>query len=221
MRRAFTLLEVMIAAAVLLVVGGLGVLLLVRTLTATARGQLRIDMQQQALNAVQKLVGDMKKSCAAGISIRSGDAPRAIAICPISQPDLRPGEPPPVQENGDLRWSSFFLIYSYNSAAGQLLYREWPPGSVVPTTLETAINNPRRLAPDRLAEVLAGTTPRQLVLVSGVTEFSISYGPDGSDEEFVQPITIKLVQQREGHTKTGLPEIFKFVRSVFLPEQRS
>jgi hypothetical protein len=218
-RRAFTLLELTITAVVLLVVTVLSTLLLLRTTSAGLRGTLRVDMQQQAVTAMQRLIGDMRKSSPAGVSVSSGN-PRAIAICPISQPQLRPGELEPVQEDGRLRWSSFFLIYQHNPDTEQLLYREWPPGSVPSSPEETAIVSPRRLSVPRLTQVLAGTTPVQQVVASGVTALNITYPPLGSDELYIQPLTLQLVQRRKGNTGRPEPETFSYTRTVFLAEQR-
>jgi len=218
--RGVTLMELMFTSAILLVVTSLMALLLVRTSRASLRGVLRVEMQQQAVVAMQHILGAMKKSCCAGISVRSGPAPRAICVCPISQPGLRAGEPAPVQNDGILRWSSFFLIYYHDPTRRQIRHREWPPGSVLPTSLETDRSNPRRLDADRLAEVLAGSASRESVLASGVTAFNLTYPPGGTDELYVQPLTIQIVQQREGNTGHGQPEVFSYSRTIFLAEQR-
>ena len=219
-RRGTTVLELIITMGILLVVTALGALLLIRTSRATLRGTMRVDMQQQSVVAMQHILGAMRKSCCAGVSIRSGPSPRAICVCPLSQPDLRTGEPVPIQADGVLRWSSFFLIYYYDETRQQIRHREWPPGSVTPTSLETSIANPRRLAPDRLAAVLAGTAPRETVLASGVTAFNLIYPPGGTDDLYVQPLTIQIVSQRQGNTGHAKPEVFTYTRSVFLAEQR-
>lgn len=226
MRRGVTLLELTVSATVLIVVTVLGALLLVRTTNVTLKGTLRVEMQQQAVQALNRIVNDMRKSTAAGISVRSGNPPRAIAICPLSQPELRAGQQPAVQGDGKLRWSSFFLLYWHDGSAARLQYREWPPpgtappGTVVPTPEEIAILGPRRLSPARLAEVLNGAPGREVTVVSGVTAFNLTYPPTGSDEEYVQPLTIQLVQQRRGNTGLRAPETFTYTRTVFLAEQR-
>ncbi len=219
-RKGMSLLEMMFTVGVLLVVTSLGALLLIRTTRATLRGTMRVDMQQQAVVAMQHIFTAMRKSSCAGISIRSGPAPRAICVCPISQPELRAGEPAPVQADGVIRWSSFFLIYYYDEARQQIRHREWPIGSVPATALETSIKGPRRLAADRLAEVIAGTAPRESVLASGVTAFNLSYPSGGTDDLYVQPLTVQIVQERKGNTGHSKPETFTCTRSIFLAEQR-
>jgi type II secretory pathway pseudopilin PulG len=221
-RRAFTLIELTITAVVLLVVTALGALLLARTLKVSTRGTLQAEMQQQAVTALNRLVTDMRKSSAAGISVRSGAAPKAIAICPLSSAELRPGQPPPVKEDGTLVWSSFFLIYHYDESRQQLRYREWPPGLVAATSEEESTVSPRRLSPARLAAVLGSPPPREEVVATGVVAFNVGYPPGsgGSDELYVQPLTLQIVQQRLGNTGGRDPERFTYTRTVFLPEQR-
>lgn len=219
-RRGTTLLEMLITTGVLLVVTALGALLLIRTARATLRGTMLVDMQQQSVVAMQQMLEAMRKTSCAGVSIRSGASPRAICVCPISQPELRPGQPAPLQADGGLRWSSFFQIFYYDESLQQIRYREWPPGSVLPTTLETFIAHPRRLAPERLAEVLAGTASREKVLASGVKAFRLTYPPGGTDNLYVQPLTISIISQRQGNTGHSKPEIFTYSRNVFLAEQR-
>ena len=220
LRRAATLMELLFSVGLLALATSLCALLLLRTSRATLRGTMRVDMQQQGVVAMQQILGAMRKSCCAGVTIRSGAAPRAICVCPISQPDLRSGEPAPVQADGVLRWSSFFLIYYYDEGRQQIRHRQWPAGSVLPSALETDRSNPRRLAPDRLAEVLAGTAPRETVLASGVTAFNLTYPPGGSDDLYVQPLTVQIVLERKGNTGHTRPEVFTYTRTVFLAEQR-
>lgn len=218
--RGLTFLELLFASGLGLVIAALAGLLLLRTTRATLRGTMRVEMQQQGLLALEKIQASMRRSCAAGISLRSGASPRAIAICPISSPDLRSSEPPPLQADGKLRWSSFFQIFHHHPDRRQLLFREWPPGSEPASSLETSRALPRRLSPNRLAQVLAGSTPREVVLATGVTEFNLLHPPGGSDDLYVQPLTLQLVLQREGNTGHGRPEVFTCTRTIFLPEQR-
>ena len=124
-----TVLELLITMTVVLVVTGLTALLLQSTSRAALRTTMRTEMQQQALVAIQRLVTDLRRSCCAGVSIRSGAAPVALAICPLSQPDLRAGSQTGVLNNGELLWSDFYQIYWYDASAQKLIYREWPPGA--------------------------------------------------------------------------------------------
>lgn len=214
------MLELLITMTVVLVVTGLTALLLQSTSRAALRTTMRTEMQQQALVAIQRLVTDLRRSCCAGVSIRSGAPPLAIAICPLSQPGLQAGSLPGVTNSGELRWSEFFQIYSYDASAQTLNYREWPPGNPVPTNAETDPIRPRRLTSGRLAEILNVPAGGKLTLITGMTGFEISYPPGGSDLLMVQPVSLKVTLQRKGNTGHVLPETFTYRRTFFLPEQR-
>ncbi len=214
-----TLIELLVVSGVLLIIGTVGFSLFLKTSQATQRGTLRVEMQQQAQVSLGKLVDDMKHSCCAGVSVRS-TAPKAIAICPVSRPDLRPGELAPVQTDGIVRWSSFFQFYHYDAPTQELRYREWPAGSVVATAQETSVLNPRRLSIDRIAEVLTGSGTNSKRLASGVTGFELIHPAGGSDAVYIQPLTIKMTLERRGNTGHSAAEVFAVTRTVFLEDQR-
>lgn len=219
-RRGATVLELLIALTIVVVVSALVALLLQSTSRAALRTTMRTEMQQQALVAIQRLLTDLRRSCCAGVSIRSGANPVALAICPMSQEGLRAGSQTGVLNNGSLLWSDFYQIYSYDAGARTLNYREWPPGNPSATADELDVTKPRRLSSGRLAEVLNNPPARQLILMTGVTAFEIAYPPGGSDILMVQPVSIKVVLQRKGNTGRPDPETFTYRRTFFLPEQR-
>lgn len=218
-RSGATLIELLVVSGVLLIIGTVGFSLMLKTSQATQRGTLRVEMQQQAQVSLSKLVDDMKHSCCAGVSVRS-TAPKAIAICPVSRPDLRLGELEPVQADGVVRWSSFFQFYHYDGLTQEFRYQEWPAGSVVATAQETSVLNPRRLGVDRIAEVLAGSGSNSKRLANGVTGFDLIHPAGGSDGLYIQPLTIKLTLERRGNTGNSAAEIFTVSRTVFLDDQR-
>ncbi|MBS2035973.1 hypothetical protein JST97_13370 [bacterium] len=219
-RRGTTVLEMIIALTIVLVVSSIGALLLQSSSRAAIRTTLRTEMQQQALVAMQKILTDLRRSCCSGISIRSGASPQAIAICPLSQAGLRAGSQPGVANSGELLWSNFFLIYSYDAVAHTLNYREWPPSGPSPTPEETDPTRPRKLSPGRIAQILNIPSTRPVTLLTGLSQFEISYPPGGSDLLLIQPITLKVTLQRKGNTGHPEPETYTYRRSFFLPEQR-
>ena len=219
-QRGVTVLELMIALTILLVVSALGALLLQSTTRAALRTTMRTEMSQQALVAMQRLLTDLRHSCCSGIAIRSGSSPLAIAICPLSQPDFRPGQQSAVLNNGELVWSDYFQIYHYDANLKTLNYREWPPGAPSATAEELDVTKPRRLSAGRIAEIVNNPPPREVTLISGLTEFQITYPPGGSDLLIIQPVIVKFTLQRKGNTGRPDPETCTLQRSFFLPEQR-
>jgi prepilin-type N-terminal cleavage/methylation domain-containing protein len=210
--RGYTLLELLIALGLLGLVASLVSLMLVRTLKLSQKGLSRVDMQQQASLALQRMLTDLRRTSCAGLSLRSSADPKGLAICPISSPQLRSGQPEPVQGDGLLRWSDFFLLYYHDRLGQRMLYREWPPGSPSASAAELSISRARRLDPARLLEVLQGVG-RTVVLAQGVSDFEIVHAFGGRDDLVIQPLRFRLSLFRGS-------EKLQLVRSVFLAEQR-
>lgn len=221
MRRGLTLLEVLVTAVLLGLVVTLGFAFLLPVMRGSTRGTLRVEMQQQAALALNLLTLDLRRTSVAGLSLRSGPEPVVVAACPVSSPDLRAGLPPPMQPDGTVVWSNFFILYHWSSDPGKLMRREWPPGPPSPTPLETSILNPRRLSPERLADVVSAPSASERVLATGVVSFEILPAPGGTDSMVVQPVRFRLVLERKGNTGHETPERYTLVRSAYLRNQKT
>lgn len=221
MRRGLTLLEVLVTAALLTLVVTLGLNFLLPVMRGATRGTLRVEMQQQATMALTLLSNDLRRTSVSGLSLRSSPEPVVAAACPVSSPDLRTGLPPPMQPDGTVVWSDFFLLYSWSSSTGKLTRREWPPGPPLATPMELSILRARRLSPERLAEVVSVPNPTERVLATGVVSFEILPAPGGSDTLVVQPVRFRLVLERKGNTGQELPERFTLIRSAYLRNQKT
>ncbi len=219
-RRAYSLLEVILSLALITLVMGLTLAFLFPALRASVRGTLRVEMQQQAVTALNRLCSDVRRTSVAGLSLRSGPPPIAVAACPVSGPDLRSGQPGPMQPDGTVVWSDFFVIYYLDESSRKLMRREWPPGPPAPTVEETTIIKPRRLSPARLAQILSQPAANEMVLATDVASFEIEPGPGGSDSEVAQPVRFRLVLERRGNTGHLSQERFIYTRSVFLRNQK-
>lgn len=78
MRRGLTLLEVLIASGLGLVALSLAASMLYATGTATARNQVRVDLQQQAVRAAGALVGDLTQCTPAGVGVLYSNDPSVL-----------------------------------------------------------------------------------------------------------------------------------------------
>lgn len=220
-RRAYSLIEIIFSLALIGLVAGLSLGFLFPALRASVRGTLRVEMQQQAVTALNRLCGDVRRTSVAGLSLRSGTPPIAVAACPVSGPDLRLGQAGPLQPDGTVVWSDFFILYYLDETSRKLMRREWPPGPPAATTEETTIVKPRRLSPARLAQIVAQSGSNEMVLATEVTRFEIEHAPGGSDGEVKQPVRFRLVLERRGNTGHQSQERFIYTRSVFLRNQKT
>ena len=203
MRRGFSLLEIVVVCVLLSMVMLLGVRFLVPTLRISAKGTLRVQMQQTAVTALNKLVADYEASSPAGIGTRSG-APVAVSICKLDR----------VQGDGTDVWSNHFIIYYCDIPTRQLRRREWPPGEPPATTEETSILKARRLLPDRIAAIVAEPAPVQTILAVDVESFRILHPPGGDDNELVQPLRFQLTLKRND------ADTLTCTRSAYVRNQR-
>lgn len=219
--KAFTLLETLVTLTLLAMVTWLGFAFLLPAMRGSVRGTLRVEMQQQATVALNRLTADLRRTSAAGISLRTDSQPIVVAACPVSGPDLRSGAPGPIQPDGTVVWSDFFILYSWDSTTQKLMRREWPPGPPAPTNAEISVLKARRLTPVRMDQIVASPSNGAQVMAVGVVELSILQPAGGTDTLVKQPLRFKLVLERKGNTGHDKPERFTLTRTVFLRNQKT
>lgn len=202
MKKGFTLLEITVTAVLLSMVMLLAIRFLVPTMRISARGTLRVEMQQTAVVALNRLITDYERSSPAGIGLRL-TAPVAVSVCPVVR----------VQPDGADVWSDSFILYSYDVPTRQLRRREWPPGAPSPTTEELTITKARRLGPDRIAGILAEPPARQIILAADVDSFQILQPPGATGDMLIQPVRFQLTLKRQDQT-------FTCTRSAFVRNLR-
>lgn len=205
-RRGFTLVEVMVAAALGVLVLGLAAGYLVPALRASDRGSSEVEMEQQAVLALSQIERDAGRTTPEGLSLRA-EAPVCLAVNPRDE----------VEPDGTVVWSDSYIIYSFDKKRGLLIRRQWPPGMPTPTAAEQVRIHPKRLTPARLAQIAAAAPVHYSVVARGVQDFRILQA--GTDGLVRQPIHIVLTLQRKvpGHQT---PEQWIYSRSLFVREQQ-
>lgn len=149
------------------VLGVLLMALLVTFLTTGARallkGNLRVELQQQALVATQWLAADVQRSVYAATQLQAGDDFVRFSLVPYR--DLDGG--------GGLLWETGFVAYGWE-AEGPLERRTWDPGH--PPTLAYAPDPVRLLRPSAadVRLVLSSPEPPRRVLAKDVVSFALT-----------------------------------------------
>lgn len=225
-KAAFTLIEMLAVCFLLSLTLSLSIEFLIPAIRASTRGSIRVDLQQEAIHALSSLCSEMQRSSPSGISLNSSTNPIAVAVCPLSRPASRAGEPAPVQPNGTLVWSSFFSLYYVEPASGEFRLQEWPPvgasAMLNPTAAESDTARPRRLDPLRLRQVIAsGQAAPFSVLARGVRKFQILYPTGGTDLLYIQPVTFRLTLGRTGNTGETQEQRFIYSRTVSVCNERT
>lgn len=187
MRRdpGLTLIEVMVAAALTLLMLGLVYAYLVPSIGSAYKLQQRSHLQQNAVIALARIESAATETSPGGFSWTE-------KACGFNEAgELDPG-------TGFLSWSDRFELFWWDTSDLTLRWKEWPPGPPAASADELSILSPKRLQPDRLTEVVEAVAPNK-ILATGVKLFKVSH--QGADA-LEQPVEIELVLQEADETLT-------------------
>lgn len=202
-RFAFTIIEVLVVASLLLLLFGLVLKVLVPAMRYSAEGNIRVELQQQGILTLNRMVSDLQLTVPQGITFKTS-SPAAMAINKMGA--LSGGYP---------SWQGSVILYHYDDVGG-ILY--WEEDTITPPTSA----QPYRLSPGELTGFISTAGGEERVLARNVTAFELSPQvayqnpiPPATQPTPAQPLTIRIVLQREvPHTpKKARVEL---VRSVYL-----
>ena len=231
MRRGVTLLEVMVASGLALVALSLTATLLYATSTATARNQVRVDLQQQALRAVGALSLDLAQCTPAGVGLLYASDPNfsPTVVCLHKVADVNNVDPPaPV-------FDRHFTVY-WTSEGG--FYRRLLPDGQAPTLGELGLDPLSQTRASRggtqgnLFRMVSPSSQGRTRLAEGVRSFQIvsgselsgsgtPYQPNATPPAVTNPVTFSLTLEKEvkggiERNRQGNPyESFRMQRTVW------
>lgn len=193
----------MVASLSLLALG-LGFSYLVPSLRASARSSVRVEMEQQALIAMTRLVQDFANTNVGGVSL----APKVLALQPLQG----------VRDDGVQVWQRQIVVYAVDGT--DLVRFLYPPDPDVPGPLDLGLRNvrPQRLAEPVLASVAEADGVRRERLATGVKALQVQH--TGGAAGIGQPLTVTLKMEREAATGRLEPERWTLSRTMFLRSQR-
>lgn len=196
-----SLVEVLVASGVLLVLLSMVLSFLYPSFRASSRGAMRVEMQQQANLAVDRLVIDLEQCAPASVSLlppNQASDPSGVVMQP-----LRGFTGTGVQE-----WQKRLVVYYALPVEGKLYSKEWPPQ--VPALSGVTLSDVRPLRLDRVnfLELLVQKNGTERALAHGVVDFIVKPASMLS----MQPISIHLLLERNVPGKTT-PERFELRRS--------
>jgi hypothetical protein len=151
-----SLLEIMVAGALMLGLTGLVLSVLYPSFRASSRNASRVEMQQQAALVMERLLLDLESAATASVSVH----PEGLAIQQLDG----------VTGTGLQIWKKELIVYS---RMGTTLVRErWPPAP--PVLLVVLVDAyPTRITSVDLAAIIAARNGSERKLAFGVTAFDL------------------------------------------------
>lgn len=122
--RAFTLIELLVAFALLGLLSLMFVWFIVPSMRMASLGTTRVDIQQMAVLACNRVAAELLNTSPSGVSLHSrtqadpASDPVVVAIVPIRD----------IDESGHRVWENKVSVYFWLRSSGKLLLRHFPPG---------------------------------------------------------------------------------------------
>lgn len=184
-RNGFTLIELLVGLALLGLLSLMFVWFLVPTLRMASLGTTRVDIQQMAVLAANRIAADLLKSSPAGVSLHSRaladptSAPVVVAVIPLADLD----------EEGRRVWESEVTAYFWERTGSRLLLRHFPPGPPAALSIDPLPIDRPSLLPTADLLALADPSASVVTVATKVASFDVTRLPGG--RAFAIDITIE------------------------------
>lgn len=207
-RRGMSLVETLLAGALLTMVMGMVLSFLIPTFRNSSRGGLRVEMQQQASVAMEKMVIDLEHGAPASVSILPAPAGTdEVSGVAVQRMDG-------FTSSGTQFWETQLILY-YWLPKTQTLKREVWNNAMKPTLSVTLLDyHPARITRQDLLDVINDGSAPEFTVARGVTKFSVDYPPPPAQ----QPYRIQLTLERSPIGQSA-NEVLALDRSITLRNQ--
>lgn len=181
-----SLLETLLAGALLTMVMGLVLSFLIPTFRNSSRGGLRVEMQQQASLALEKLVIDLEHGAPASVSI----LPAPLGTDEVSGVAVQRMDG--FTSSGTQVWETSLVVYYWLPKTGTLKREIWNNGRQPSLSVTLLDYHPARITRQDLLDIINDGSGPEFNLARGVTRFSVDYPPPPAQ----QPYRIQLTLER-------------------------
>ncbi|GEM_PF-987103 len=210
--RGFTIIELLVAAVLLILLLSLIFAFLTPTMKAAALGSARAEIQQEALRALDALCYDLLRSASSGISL----------ITPATDPEKGPLYLGIIRiENvgplGNSIWAQALIVYSWKGTGSPLIRKVWTSSSLPSLGIILSPGTPARFQQATLSQIAEEPGLKGQVLARDVSELRITSAGLGSSVS--SPIDLSVTISRKAATGKIKPEIFQLGRSISLRYQ--
>ena len=205
-RKAFTLMEILVATFLLglLLVGFL--LFLLPTLKVMGRASAQTEVQQQALLAFERIERELRTSGSTAVGVFSQSLVGAgqwpgLYLTPLQG----------VDGQGQPNWAPRLLAFWWNPTDQRLMMKTWPPKTPASFAQEPILSRPAHLSTTDFHDLINSTTATERRLASGGVAFDVIHA--GASSALVAPLTLQIELERQvGHEH----EQFKFHKVLTL-----
>ena len=175
----------MIASGIAAAIATVMVAFLITSLQAQARMAVRVDVQEQAMMACNRVARDLQGSVLAGVSLRksAGSQPEVLAIHPLV--GVSTGDPP------SQIFSRQVVVYAWKPGQGRIVRQLWPadpshpPAGAIPTVFK-----PFRVNQDDLLTLGNSSNATAPSFGGDVTAFNVT--TPATPPQISPPITLTL-----------------------------
>ena len=193
--RAFTLLEVLLAATLSLLALTLLVQILIPLLHSFAWTSARAELLQATSLASRYLVGDVQRSPMRGLVLPTPAHPGLLSVHGVSD----------LTDTGRAVWAPQLIVYRWEPAQRSLTRKVWPPGP--PNLPALSATTPLRPTPDQMMSILDQSNSNRKKLVNGLlTHFAL----------IVEGAHLQLTLETEAAVPGRPPETYRLVQSLAL-----
>ncbi|MHC9541657.1 MAG: type II secretion system protein J [Vulcanimicrobiota bacterium] len=202
----FSLLEVLVATALMLMLFGLIFAFLIPGMRTYALGSSQAEMQQEATMLLRNIANDLDLAVSAGVTVSPAvlstpnNGPVYLAVMKIES----------INDKGQQIWKDALYVYYWEKPGAPVIRKQWTSTSL--PSLGKTLNAPIHFTDSELAQIISEPTLKTKVMARDVINFEV-YGATGST--WPQPpynITVEISRKaatgKQDNEKFKLNRIF-------------
>ncbi len=198
-RRGLSIIEILIVSCILIVIMGMAFQAVSYGLRWTAEGGVKVELQQQAVVALNNIVGELQKTTSGGVSLvppATVNSPSITCVNPIYELD----------SNGFPVYEPKVVIFWYDPAISSLKRKSFPPPTTPAITFTQAA--PVHVSSSNLNTIIGQVNDTERFLARNVTYFLTQSTGAG-----LYQVSLILEKDVPGTQRKSVAE---FMRKVYL-----
>lgn len=210
--KGYSLIEIMVASALLLTLMTVAVALLVATLNGYTRGSNRSDLQQQSMVAITHACADLESAGLMSLTLynpldTSNSVPTAFSLVPVDKT---------VVPDGTVNWQTNLVVYAFNPNAQTITRRVFSSTDPLLTGANVVFEPtiPPRIPTSLLLTLASTSNSTDQVFAHNVSLFEIHNGNDGGSY-IVPPMSLQI-RLSAGASYQSQNETFDLTRTFLM-----